>query len=323
MNEAVENIGARRLADGDGETARGRQLRGGGPQRRDAVVDRGLRRAGSSPASPRTPILAATCCNRESRLSGTSNGLPTGVHPGAGLVVSLFQFQAGRSPMIFEVQLFWRPRLPSPCSSAAMRADDAAGIDDDHDHANSAGNDGNRLRPRPRRRRRRPADDHDASRRRLRPRPLKRSRATHRRSRQRRRLRPRRPRRRSGDRWRPRPTSRPDVEVYDQTGALVGKVDSVSAKGAIVNTGKARAEIPLASFGKNDKGLVVSDAPRPDIDSQGQGKESRRNRRSSLFRADLPVAPGEALHEGRPEARLHAGDPQATGRPAVAGLERV
>ena len=39
---------------------------------------------------------------------------------------------------------------------------------------------------------------------------------------------------------------------------MVGKVDFVSSNGAIVNTGKARAEIPLASFGKNDKGLVVS-----------------------------------------------------------------
>ena len=48
------------------------------------------------------------------------------------------------------------------------------------------------------------------------------------------------------------------VEVYDQSGALVGKVDSVGANGAVVNTGKARAEIPVASFGKNAKGLVVS-----------------------------------------------------------------
>lgn len=47
------------------------------------------------------------------------------------------------------------------------------------------------------------------------------------------------------------------MSVYDQTGALVGKVDSVKDGGAIVNTGKARAEIPLTSFGKSDKGLVV------------------------------------------------------------------
>ncbi len=46
--------------------------------------------------------------------------------------------------------------------------------------------------------------------------------------------------------------------VYDQSGALVGKVDSVSASGAVISTGKARAEIPVASFGKNDKGLVMT-----------------------------------------------------------------
>jgi hypothetical protein len=48
------------------------------------------------------------------------------------------------------------------------------------------------------------------------------------------------------------------ASVYDEKGQLVGKVDSVSAKGAIVNTGKARAEIPLSSIGKNDTGLVIS-----------------------------------------------------------------
>jgi hypothetical protein len=48
------------------------------------------------------------------------------------------------------------------------------------------------------------------------------------------------------------------VSVYDQKGGLVGKVASVSANGAVVNTGKARAEIPLSSFAKNDKGLVMS-----------------------------------------------------------------
>lgn len=48
------------------------------------------------------------------------------------------------------------------------------------------------------------------------------------------------------------------VPVFDQKGGVVGKVESVSAKGAVVSTGKARAEIPTASFGKNDKGLVMS-----------------------------------------------------------------
>jgi hypothetical protein len=34
-----------------------------------------------------------------------------------------------------------------------------------------------------------------------------------------------------------------------------------------VNTGKARAEIPLASFGKSDKGLVVS-VTKADLDAK-------------------------------------------------------
>jgi hypothetical protein len=59
--------------------------------------------------------------------------------------------------------------------------------------------------------------------------------------------------------------------VLDQTGAEVGKVDSVDADGAIVNTGKARAEIPLTSFGKSDKGLVVS-VTKADLDSKAETK---------------------------------------------------
>jgi len=61
------------------------------------------------------------------------------------------------------------------------------------------------------------------------------------------------------------------ASVYDQNGELVGKVDSVSSKGAIVSTGKARAEIPLASFGKSDKGLVVS-ITRADLDAEAKAK---------------------------------------------------
>ena len=64
------------------------------------------------------------------------------------------------------------------------------------------------------------------------------------------------------------------ASVYDQTGALVGKVDSVDADGALVNTGKARAEIPLSSFGKNDKGLVVS-VTKADLDAEAK-KETKK-----------------------------------------------
>ena len=60
-----------------------------------------------------------------------------------------------------------------------------------------------------------------------------------------------------------------DVSVFDQSGALIGKVDSVKGDAAIVNTGKARAEIPVASFGKNDKGLVVA-TTKAEIDAQAK-----------------------------------------------------
>ncbi|HLO21233.1 MAG TPA: hypothetical protein VK192_12160, partial [Sphingomicrobium sp.] len=48
------------------------------------------------------------------------------------------------------------------------------------------------------------------------------------------------------------------ASVFDQNGGLVGKVESVSSKGAVVNTGKVKASIPVSSFAKNDKGLVIA-----------------------------------------------------------------
>lgn len=46
--------------------------------------------------------------------------------------------------------------------------------------------------------------------------------------------------------------------VLDQSGAPVGKIESVTADGAVVSTGKVRAQIPFGSFGKSDKGLVIA-----------------------------------------------------------------
>jgi hypothetical protein len=48
------------------------------------------------------------------------------------------------------------------------------------------------------------------------------------------------------------------VPVFDPKGGVVGKIDSVSAKGAVVSTGRVKALIPVSSLGKNDKGLVIS-----------------------------------------------------------------
>lgn len=63
------------------------------------------------------------------------------------------------------------------------------------------------------------------------------------------------------------------ASVYDETGGLVGEVVSASADSAIVNTGDVRAQIPLSSFGKNDKGLVIS-VTKADLDEQAK-KETK------------------------------------------------
>jgi hypothetical protein len=47
------------------------------------------------------------------------------------------------------------------------------------------------------------------------------------------------------------------VTVYDQKGGVVGKVESVSGGNAVVSTGGTRAAIPLGSFAKSDRGLVI------------------------------------------------------------------
>jgi hypothetical protein len=48
------------------------------------------------------------------------------------------------------------------------------------------------------------------------------------------------------------------VQVRDQTGGMVGTVESVDATGAVVATGTVRAKLPLTSFGRNNQGLVIS-----------------------------------------------------------------
>jgi hypothetical protein len=45
--------------------------------------------------------------------------------------------------------------------------------------------------------------------------------------------------------------------VFDSAGATVGTIQSVTATGAVVASGKLRAEIPAASFAKNSRGLVI------------------------------------------------------------------
>ncbi|HEV7661527.1 MAG TPA: hypothetical protein VGO55_16940 [Allosphingosinicella sp.] len=51
---------------------------------------------------------------------------------------------------------------------------------------------------------------------------------------------------------------RAGVQVHDESGGLVGTVETADAGGAVINTGVARARIVLSSFGRNNRGLVIS-----------------------------------------------------------------
>ena len=60
------------------------------------------------------------------------------------------------------------------------------------------------------------------------------------------------------------------VSVYDQKGALVGKIDSVGKDGAVVSTGKVRVAIPVSSFAKSEKGLVIS-MSKAELNAEAKG----------------------------------------------------
>jgi hypothetical protein len=59
------------------------------------------------------------------------------------------------------------------------------------------------------------------------------------------------------------------VSVYDQKGDLVGKIDSVGKDGPVLSTGKVRVAIPVSSFAKSEKGLVISSS-KAELDAQAK-----------------------------------------------------
>jgi hypothetical protein len=46
--------------------------------------------------------------------------------------------------------------------------------------------------------------------------------------------------------------------IFDTSGNSVGKIDSVTAKGAVLDTGKVKVTVPISSLAKSDKGLVIA-----------------------------------------------------------------
>lgn len=58
-----------------------------------------------------------------------------------------------------------------------------------------------------------------------------------------------------------KPATTADVKagasVYDSAGVSIGKIESVSGKNAVLSSGGTKASIPISSFAKNGKGLMI------------------------------------------------------------------
>jgi hypothetical protein len=59
-----------------------------------------------------------------------------------------------------------------------------------------------------------------------------------------------------------KPATAADVKagaaVYDSKGVAIGKIESVSGKNAVLASGSAKASVPISSFAKNGKGLMIA-----------------------------------------------------------------
>lgn len=59
--------------------------------------------------------------------------------------------------------------------------------------------------------------------------------------------------------------------VFDSSGNSVGKIVSVSAKGAVLSTGGTQVTIPLKSLANGDKGLTIG-MTKAEIEAAAKGK---------------------------------------------------
>jgi hypothetical protein len=51
---------------------------------------------------------------------------------------------------------------------------------------------------------------------------------------------------------------RTGATVHDTQGGTVGTIESADASGAVINTGTARARLPVSSFARDSSGLVIA-----------------------------------------------------------------
>jgi hypothetical protein len=78
--------------------------------------------------------------------------------------------------------------------------------------------------------------------------------------------------------------------VYGPQGDEVGKIDKVVAGNAVLNTGNHAVTIPVASFAKNSKGLLIG-ATKAQIDAAGEAAEQQAAQRLAAA-----LVPGAAVH---------------------------
>jgi preprotein translocase subunit YajC len=60
------------------------------------------------------------------------------------------------------------------------------------------------------------------------------------------------------------------AQVFDQTGGTVGRIDTVEGQFAVLATDKSKVRLPLTSFAKGDKGLVIG-MTKDQIDAAASG----------------------------------------------------
>lgn len=60
------------------------------------------------------------------------------------------------------------------------------------------------------------------------------------------------------------------AQVFDQTGGTVGKIDTVEGQFAVLATDKSKVRLPLTSFAKGDKGLIIG-MTKDQIDAAASG----------------------------------------------------
>jgi hypothetical protein len=48
------------------------------------------------------------------------------------------------------------------------------------------------------------------------------------------------------------------AKVLAKDGSTVGTVESVAPEGVVISTGKTRVQVPLASLGKDERGLIIA-----------------------------------------------------------------